>query len=294
MPEIRFLLKVSRPRFWIYVFGPYIVGLAASAGYTGQLWNWPVLTFGLYFLLPANLLIYGTNDIFDYETDKLNTKKSDYEVLVTPARWKTLGITITLLNLPFIAAAALFARTALFAMAAFVFLSIFYSALPIRAKAVPFIDSAFNFLYVLPGIFAYVMVTGVMPPVTLMIAGGLWTAAMHAFSAIPDIEADRQAGLSTIATTLGPRGTHVLCLATYIGSGLLSYNYLSYFGLTAATVYALLMIISLSTRSRDGAFRVYRVFPIVNALVGFALFLYIAFFKLLICFMLPCDPSPFH
>ncbi len=81
-----------------------------------------------------------------------------------------------------------------------------------------------------------------MPPVSLMIAGGLWTAAMHAFSAIPDIEADRQAGLSTIATTLGSVGTHIFCLAAYIGSGILSYGYLSYFSLAASAVYAFLML----------------------------------------------------
>jgi 4-hydroxybenzoate polyprenyltransferase len=34
-----------------------------------------VLLFGLYFLIPANIRIYGINDIYDYETDKLNPKK---------------------------------------------------------------------------------------------------------------------------------------------------------------------------------------------------------------------------
>ncbi len=114
MPDLRFLLKVSRPRFWIYIFGPYIVGLAAAASYAGELNNGGSMIFGLYFLLPANLLVYGINDIFDYETDKLNAKKSEYEVLVTPQRWRSLGIAIFLLNLPFIAVAAMSARNAIF------------------------------------------------------------------------------------------------------------------------------------------------------------------------------------
>ena len=290
MPDLSFLIKVSRPRFWIYVFGPYIVGTVAAAEYAGQL-NWKTLVFGLYFLFPANLLVYGINDIFDYETDKLNSKKTEYEELVTPAFQGPLAWTILLLNLPFVALAIATLGNALFPLAAFLFLSIFYSAPPIRAKAIPFLDSAFNILYVLPGIFAYAMVAGVMPPVTIMIAGGLWTAAMHAYSAIPDIEADRRAGFSTVATTLGPTGTHLFCLAAYVGSGVLSYEYLSYFGIAATAIYALIMLISMAAKGRDGVFRIYRVFPAVNALVGFGLFLYIAFFKLLLCFLLPCEPT---
>ena len=75
MSIIQFLLKVSRPRFWLYVFGPYIVGLAAGAATRDDFVRIENLVFGLYFLLPANLLIYGINDIFDFETDRLNPKK---------------------------------------------------------------------------------------------------------------------------------------------------------------------------------------------------------------------------
>ena len=89
MPYFRFLLKVSRPRFWLYVFGPYLVGLAAGASAREDFLQFKVFAFALYFLLPANLLIYGVNDIFDFETDKLNPKKQDYEILVQPAdRWR--------------------------------------------------------------------------------------------------------------------------------------------------------------------------------------------------------------
>jgi 4-hydroxybenzoate polyprenyltransferase len=35
-----------------------------------------VVLLMIYFTYPANLLVYGVNDIFDYETDKLNAKKT--------------------------------------------------------------------------------------------------------------------------------------------------------------------------------------------------------------------------
>ncbi|MEO7673038.1 MAG: lycopene elongase, partial [Pyrinomonadaceae bacterium] len=68
----------------MYLFGPYIIGLAAGASTRWELLSFGNIVFGLYFLFPANLLIYGINDIFDFETDKLNPKKQEYEALVQP------------------------------------------------------------------------------------------------------------------------------------------------------------------------------------------------------------------
>ncbi len=289
MPDLRFYLKVSRPRFWIYVFGPYIVGLVAGAVTKGQFYDIRLLLFGLYFLFPANLLIYGVNDIFDYETDKLNEKKSEYETLVTPDKWHGLWLVIAILNLPFVVVAALTAKLAIFAFALFLFLSVYYSAPPVRAKARPLIDSLFNILYLMPGIFAFQMISGINPPWSLVVAGGLWTAAMHAFSAIPDIEADRKAGLSTIATTLGPTGTHLFCLVAYVASSALTYPYLSYMSVALGVIYAAMMIFSKSKSGREGVFGVYRFFPWVNAACGFAIFWYIAISKFFVCYFTACE-----
>lgn len=292
MPDLRFLLKVSRPRFWFYIFGPYILGLIAGASEQSVLQNshtW----FALYFLFSANLLIYGINDIFDYETDKLNPKKKGYEELVTPDKRFILFIAICIVNIPFLIKAILIANfpARVFGVG-FLFFSIFYSAPPIRAKTKPFLDSSFNILYVLPGFFGYSLITGEFPPVTVIVAGGLWTAAMHAYSAIPDIEADRNAGISTISTVLGSKGTHLFCLAAYIASAMLSYEFLGYFSIAAAALYSLIMIVSLRSKGREGVFRIYRIFPVVNALVGFLLFWYIAIPKFLLCIFMPCHSRP--
>lgn len=276
-----FLVKVSRPRFWIYIFGPYIVGLIAGLGNSSELTN-SQGTFAMYFLLPLNLLIYGINDIFDYETDKLNPKKTDYEELVTPEKRTKLWIVILALNTPFLLKAILFTNfAAAISAIAFLFFSIFYSAPPIRAKTKPFLDSAFNVLYVLPGVFGYSLVTGEFPPASVVIAGALWTAAMHAYSAIPDIEADREAKLSTIATVLGPTGTHIFCLAAYVGSAVLSHQYLGIVSIALGSVFVLTMLASMITHDRDGVFRIYRLFPFINAAAGFILFWAIAIPKFL-------------
>lgn len=294
MPVIAYLLKVSRPRFWVYLLGPYLVGLIAAVAARDDLLNWHYAVFALYFSLPANLLVYGVNDVCDYETDKLNPKKSEYEALVTPERRPLVLSAIMLLNLPFAAGLMSVPLAAINIMTAFVLLSIFYSSKPIRAKAVPFLDSAFNVLYITPGIFAYTFVTGSMPPWQAIAAGGLWTAAMHAFSAIPDIDSDREAGLATIATVLGSGGTHLFCLAVYVASAALSIRFLGPFAIICGVVYASMMAVSSFSASRNGVFNVYRYFPVVNAIVGFCLFWYVAITRFLMCLFVPCDPGTFN
>lgn len=276
MPDLSFLLKVSRPRFWVYVFGPYIVGLAAGASSRGDLLYLSILAYAIYFLLPANLLIYGVNDIFDYETDKLNPKKADYETLVTPERRVGLVNAILATNLLFIVGAFFLTSTALFSLLAFVLFSVFYSAPPIRAKALPIIDSMFNVLYVFPGIFGYVLISGNFPPYLSVLAAFLWTMAMHAFSAVPDIAADTEAGVETVATFLGPTRTLIFCAVCYLLAALFAFPFLGVFAGLLGMIYLGMMGVALLAPDAAGIFRIYRYFPIVNTAAGFFLFWYAA------------------
>ena len=276
MIDLRSLLKISRPRFWLYVFGPYIVGLAAAAGSGAGLLRPAALLFGLYFLLPANLLIYGTNDIADYETDKLNPKKAGYETVVHPEFRRRLAFWIIGLNIPFIVAAALMLRDSMPALLGFLFFSIFYSLRPIRAKAVPFLDSAFNVLYVFPGIFSFHMIAGQYPPFAAVLAAALWTAAMHAYSAVPDIDSDSRAGISTIATAVGKRLTLVLCGLLFAASALIAFQFLSYLSIVLGIAYVGLVLVSLMQYEDERLFRLYKAFPLINAVSGALIFWYAA------------------
>jgi len=266
------LLKLSRPRFWIYVLGPYLVGLAAGAAALNDFNQWPVILFGLFFTFPANLLIYGVNDIFDYETDKNNIKKTDYESLVTPAERPALWKIIALATLPFLIVLPVVAPAALAALAAFLFFSIYYSAPPLRAKAKPMLDSAFNVLYIFPGVFAYYLSGGRDLSVQLVIAAWCWAMAMHAYSAVPDISADRDSNLKTVATLFGFRGTLLLCLLLYAASAILSFDALGVLSVILGTAYVALMLYSMTRRSEAELLRVYKIFPPINTISGGALF----------------------
>ena len=214
---MRHLIRVSRPRFWMYLLGPYMVALAATS-LRPPLEVW---LLGLYLTLPANLLIYGVNDLFDVETDRLNPKKQGYETLLASGQRRGLVVAILVLNLPFLALVP-FLPHAWPWLLLFVVTGVGYSAPPLRAKSRPVLDAAFNILYVAPGIAAYAAVSGGQPSPAVLVAALLWCMAMHAYSAVPDIDADRRARLSTVATALGRSRTLVFCGLAYLVAALLA------------------------------------------------------------------------
>jgi lycopene elongase/hydratase (dihydrobisanhydrobacterioruberin-forming) len=265
------LVRLSRPRFWVYVLGPYVVGVAASK-HAENFLNPLVLLWAFYFIFPANLLIYGINDIFDYETDILNAKKRGYEDLVPPDDRKPLSIAIALTNIPFFISALWLPRGAQIALVCFLFLSIFYSAPPIRAKARPIIDAIFNALYICSGYIAWFLTGNTQISLPLLFAGWAWVMAMQAYSAVPDITADTESKTPTVATLLGVRGTLIFCLFLYITAAILSYPAITYLSLILGVVYIILILLSLRAGTEAGVLRLYRAFPIVNTLCGMALF----------------------
>lgn len=275
-PSLRKLWRLSRPRFWIYVFGPYIVGLIAATPSPTALLSPLIVAFGLFFLFPANLLIYGVNDVFDYETDLRNVKKEKYETLLHPPERPILWRVVALTNLPFLLFLPLSSTRCSAAMFGFLFFSLFYSAPPIRAKAKPVLDSAFNVLYVFPGVFGYFLAGGKNFNWALFVAAWFWAMAMHAYSAVPDISADRAAKVPTIATFLGFYGTLVFCTILYAASSLIAFFTLGRLAPLLGIIYFVLMTLSLRSGGEDEVRRIYKWFPLVNTFCGFVIFWAIA------------------
>lgn len=284
--KLKRLLKISRPRFWIYELGPYLIGIAAAAqgGYS-LAYLLPTLIFFLFFTYPGNIYIYGINDVYDYETDRLNPKKVSYESLVMPEERRKLLIHIVLVSLPFLLF-ALFTLSiaALVAFGAFFFFAGFYSATPIRAKAKPFLDSIFSAgHYIATAAFSYIFLSDLMSRdyshdalVLCIFAGMCWAMAMHAYSAVPDIKADSDAGLKTIATMLQKKGTIMLCAVLYALSGALSVPFIGVTSIILAIFYVGFMLMSYRT-TEDELFRIYTYFPIINTASGMIIFFTILF-----------------
>lgn len=197
------LFYISRPVLWINTVGPAVVGVWLS----GHLWLWEALPVLLWLTLPFNLLIYGTNDIFDQDTDAKNPRKGTLEgARIQPGEVRPIWWAVLLTNLPFLAYFLVFLPlSATIWMLLYAMIFVGYSAPPLRFKARPYLDSLSNAAYAFPLVFAPLALS---EPVVWPAALGLmaWSAAKHTFDAVQDIVEDRQAGIETTAVRLGPRG----------------------------------------------------------------------------------------
>ncbi|MFC7071221.1 prenyltransferase [Halobaculum lipolyticum] len=261
--RLRYLLKLSRPRFWLYLAGPVVVGVAFGAGTVSELFAPANVVLFAYFLVPANLFLYGVNDVFDRDADERNPKKDAKEVRydggpLVPA----VVVGALLLGL------GTFAITPTAAwpfLAGFFVLGAEYSAPPFRFKTTPLLDSLSNGLYVLPGAAAFALVAGAVPPAAALVGAWLWAMGMHTFSAIPDIEPDREAGIRTTATVLGERRTYAYCAACWLASA-------AAFALVDVRIGLLLLaypvVVFAIVRSGVAVDRAYWWYPAINTVVG--------------------------
>jgi 4-hydroxybenzoate polyprenyltransferase len=187
----------------------------------------PNLVIGtLFFLIPYNLLMYGVNDVFDYESDLRNPRKGGIEGALLNPKWHRITLWSAALScIPFIAyLMAVGSVSSNLWLALFVFTVIAYSAKHLRFKERPFLDSLTSAShFVGPMIFGLALagenplgeVTG-----RLVLAFTLWGVASHAFGAVQDVKADREAEISSIATAIGARATVRLAFGAYLFAAL--------------------------------------------------------------------------
>ena len=258
-----YLLRLSRPRFWFYLAGPVVVGVTYAASGTADLFTPVTLALFAYFLLPANVFLYGVNDAFDRDIDEHNPKKEEREVRFR--RDAVVGIVVTFAGA--LGAMFLFVlpTVGVQVLLLYFFLAVEYSAPPLRFKTTPFLDSLSNGLYALPGAAAYATVAGAHPPLAALAGAWLWTMGMHTFSAIPDIEPDRAAGIDTTATVLGEARTYAYCFGVWTAAA-------AAFWLVDPRLGALLgvypLFVAWVARSSVSVDRAYWWFPALNTVVG--------------------------
>jgi 4-hydroxybenzoate polyprenyltransferase len=216
------LVGSSRPLSWVNTAYPFGAAyLVAGGGLDAVFWCGVV-----YFLIPYNLLMYGVNDVFDYESDRLNPRKGGVEGVVLLDRYHRLTLwAAAASNLPFLLVLAL-AGTAASTLALVVVVAavVAYSAPGLRFKERPLLDSLTSSTHFTgPAVVGCLMVADDLSTATLAVFAAffLWGVASHAFGAVQDIRADRGAGIASVATWVGAAATVRLALGGYTVSGLL-------------------------------------------------------------------------
>ncbi len=288
--------KVSRFRFWMYTAGTYVVGYALGMTSWLDFFNLEYFIYLIYFIFPANVFLYGINDYWDLETDKLNPKKEEKEYLVIERDRRKLRLLLSTV-IVFSVILLIFQKNILerVIFITFLFLSYFYSAKPLRFKTVPFLDFSSNILYIMPGIFAYIQITGVFPPLLVILAGFLHTSAMHLFSAIPDIEPDKAVGINTTAVFLNKKPSLLLCFSFwsvfsliflfYAAFSPLSFLVYFYSGFRILSVLTLLypaLPLALLLKTELNIEKIYWFYPYINTFLGGLLFTLLSISKLYI------------
>ncbi len=218
--DIRQLIISSRPISWVNTAYPFVAGYLVA---THQLTLTTVIG-GLYFLIPYNLMMYGINDVFDYESDLRNPRKGGIEgALLSRHLHRVTIISSIALSVPFIVylllQGSLVSKLVLIYV---VFMVLAYSMPVLRFKERPFLDSFTSSThFVGPLVYALVLTgwhTKYWPYVLAFFA---WGMASHAFGAVQDIIADREAKIASIGTVLGAHKTVIFAAGMYLVSSVL-------------------------------------------------------------------------
>jgi 4-hydroxybenzoate polyprenyltransferase len=213
----------SRPISWVNTAFPFAVAYFLGSGNIDV----TLVVGAFFFLIPYNLLMYGVNDVFDYESDLTNPRKGGLEGALLEPKYHAATLWIsTSLAAPFViyllAVGSVFSGALLLLV---IFSVVAYSAKYLRFKEIPVLDSFTSALHFIgPMLFGLALAgTSLMGEVVMMatIAFFLWGMASHAFGAVQDIRADKEANIASIATFFGARLSVKLAFGAYLLAALM-------------------------------------------------------------------------
>ena len=222
MKAVVALFWSSRPVSWVNTAFPFF----AAYFFVNQRIDLPLIIGTIFFLIPYNFLMYGINDVFDYESDLRNPRKGGIEgALLDPkfhkaTIWSSIGLSLGFV----IYLLAIGSDIADFWLLVTLFAVVAYSAPKLRVKEIPFLDSFTSAMHFIgPMLYALALsnVNLFEFKLSSMILAFLgWGMASHAFGAVQDVRADREAGIKSVATAIGARNTVRFAFLLYFLAGI--------------------------------------------------------------------------
>ena len=220
LAKIKQLFYTSRPISWINTAFPFAAGYYIVTGRVDM-----TLIIGtLFFLIPYNLLMYGVNDVFDYESDILNPRKGGIEgAKLAKSTHPFILICSFGIVIPFIIfLLSKSNQNGKIILLFVVFAVLAYSLPKLRFKERAFLDSITSSThFVGPLVYAITFGSFTNTSILIIISFFLWGMASHALGAVQDITPDKAAGIGSVATVLGARQTVRLSGLLYAISALL-------------------------------------------------------------------------
>ena len=280
MNVLKQLFVSSRPLSWVNTAFPFAAGYLMT---TRQV-DATFVIGTIFFLIPYNLAMYGINDVFDYESDMRNPRKGGVEGAVLDPRMHRITLWAVLItNVPFLVyLVAVGNPLSWLVLAVSMFAVLAYSMKGLRFKEIPFLDSITSSThFVSPAVYGLVLAGAVFTPAlwAILVAYFLWGIASHAFGAVQDIQADREGGLSSIATVIGAAWTARFAFTAYLAAGLVLFfaagtgkeSWPLFYACFLAIPYAIMVFPfrNLSDAECERANKGWRFFLAINFFVGF-------------------------
>lgn len=214
------LAMVSRPVSWVNTAYPFAAGYIMTGGQI----NPTFVIATLYFLIPYNLLMYGVNDVFDYESDIRNPRKGGIEGMREQRKFHpTIIVAAAVSNIPPLVYLLITqSLTAGITLTILTFFVVAYSIAKLRFKEVPFLDSVTSSIhFVGPLVYALTLTQFNSDTWPIILSFFFWGMASHAFGAVQDIIPDRAGSLSSIATWAGAQNTTRLVIVLYLAASVI-------------------------------------------------------------------------
>lgn len=211
--EFAYLLKVSRPGFWITQLWFYFLPLAqVSVLESGRFWLGTI-----YFSAGLGFALYGWNDLVDAETDRFNPRKDSllFGARGTPEQLARLPWFIVLVQLPFVIIFTLLEgpKMAAWFLALFAATALYNHFPPSGLKGRPPFELLNQVGYLLVFVGSSWLNRVPQLPWATFVFGGLFAMHSHLFGEIMDVAPDRAAGRRTTASVLGVIRTKYLLVA---------------------------------------------------------------------------------
>ena len=273
--KLNYIFWSSRPISWVNTAYPF----AAAYFMATKKIDLTFILGTLFFLIPYNLLMYGINDVFDYESDLRNPRKGGIEGALLPKEiHRTIIWSAILSCVPFVIyLIAVGNLNSSLWLALFVFTVIAYSAKHLRFKEKPVLDSITSAShFVGPMIFGLALTNQNLadPKISaIVLAFTLWGMASHAFGAVQDVKADREGNISSIATYFGARNTTRVAMVMYVAAGfyLITLGWPTNLVAIAALPYVAILIphLKITDETCESANKGWKRFIYLNFFAGF-------------------------
>ena len=194
------VIKIARPGFWPTHLWFYLLPFA-----TRDMFAFPAFWLGCaYVCFPLGLLLYGWNDLGDFETDRENERKDSWLFGAKPSgRMRAkLPVWIAGFQVPFVVLLIWFGGWRMLVwLIAVILVNFTYNTL--KFKAMPLLDLLNQVGYLLIFVLASWLCDVPQLSMPAMAFSALFAMQSHLFGQLMDIECDKASGRRSTAVVLG-------------------------------------------------------------------------------------------